>query len=90
MSTLAKHMLNTMLKIPFKMIGNIFCVKSTVNWSKEKKDILQRANWLCDEVFVSPELLIDKMPHELGEHYQGEWAIYTCCCSCHENKCRQK
>ncbi len=78
MSTLAKYMLNTMLKIPFKMIGNFFCVKSTVNWSKEKKDILQRANWLCDEVLVSPELLIDKMPHELGEHYQGEWAIYTC------------
>jgi len=53
-------------------------VKKKSQWEEEKTDILERANWLCEKVIRAPKLLIDDMPKNLGEHYAGEWAIYTC------------
>lgn len=46
--------------------------------SNEKKDILERANWLGGKILVSPERLLRKMPFILGSQYGGEWAIYSC------------
>ena len=47
--------------------------------TKEKKELIRRANWLCKEVIVSdPEELIAKMPAEIGRQFQGQWAIYAC------------
>ena len=44
----------------------------------EKKDILERANWLAGKILVSPERLLSEMPSVLGKHFGGEWAFYSC------------
>ena len=54
-------------------------VDTSVPWDREREDLMGRARWLCQEVIVSPNELIKKMPKELGRFYCGEWAIYTCC-----------
>lgn len=43
----------------------------------EKQDILERLDWLCKEVIVAPQSLIDKMPSAIGREYQGQWAYYA-------------
>ncbi len=59
-------------------------------WVNEKKDILDRANWLEQTVITSPSKLLQRMPYILGEHYRGEWAIYSCSmyCAALSNICR--
>lgn len=47
-------------------------------WDAEKEDILERANWLCKKIIVSPSELISQAPKMIGEEFQGEWAIYCC------------
>lgn len=49
-----------------------------VSAKREKKDILERANWLAGKILVSPERLLSEMPSILGKHFGGEWAIYSC------------
>lgn len=44
---------------------------------EEKCDILERIDWLCQEVIVNPQTLIDKMPEVIGREYQGQWAYYA-------------
>ena len=44
----------------------------------EKKDILQRKNWLVDKVCVEPLQLLKEMPGGIGLQFQGEWALYSC------------
>ena len=47
--------------------------------SKERRELIRRANWLCKEVIVKdPEDLISKMPEIIGRQFQGQWAIYAC------------
>lgn len=48
------------------------------NRQKERRDILERRNWLLDKVMVEPEQLLHSMPKEVGEQFQGEWALYSC------------
>ncbi|MCH5220838.1 MAG: hypothetical protein J1F05_00695 [Muribaculaceae bacterium] len=48
------------------------------NPDTEKDDILQRRDWLIENICVEPLQLINKMPHGIGRQYQGEWAIYSC------------
>lgn len=50
---------------------------SHADFLAEKSEILERANWLCEQVLVEPEELFNKMPN-IGEHFMGEWALYTC------------
>jgi hypothetical protein len=44
----------------------------------EKQDILQRRNWLVQNVMTTPQQLINAMPVEIGAQFQGEWALYSC------------
>ena len=44
----------------------------------EKKDILQRRDWLVDKIVVEPRQLLMEMPGGLGLQFQGEWALYSC------------
>ena len=44
--------------------------------SKEKKEIIHRANYLVSKI-RSGEQLIGEMPNFLGNQFQGEWALYT-------------
>ena len=46
---------------------------------KEKNDLIERADWLCEAVIVDdPEKLIKAMPEAIGRQFQGQWAIYAC------------
>jgi hypothetical protein len=47
-------------------------------WTEEKDDILERANWLCENIIRDPEELVSAMPEVIGREYQGQWAIYCC------------
>ena len=53
-------------------------IRTESSWEEEKDDILERANWLCEKIIVSPEQLIKEMPSQLSEEYAGQWAIYCC------------
>ena len=53
-------------------------VSTECSWEEEKSDILERANWLCEQIIVKPEELMSKMPSMLGNFYGGQWAIYCC------------
>ncbi len=73
MSTLPMHIAATGSKpenYPFK------ADRST--WDEEKDDILERANWLCEQIIRDPEELISYMPTFIGREFQGQWAIYCC------------
>lgn len=47
-------------------------------WDKEREDILERANWLCEQVITTPQELIAKAPSVIGNNFGGQWAIYSC------------
>ena len=78
MNNYAQTGIKILLRMPLKAFKYIIPVKNKIDWSKEKKDIIGRANWLCNKILVEPQALIKSMPKELGQHYQGEWAIYSC------------
>lgn len=44
----------------------------------EKKEIIERRNYLLDELITSPENVLNKMPAIIGTQFQGEWALYSC------------
>ena len=48
------------------------------SFTKEKKEIIRRANYLTSKVVTSPQELFDEMPSGIGEQFKGEWALYTC------------
>jgi hypothetical protein len=45
---------------------------------KEKEEILQRRNYLVNEIATNPKKVMKLMPAGIGEQFQGEWALYTC------------
>ena len=66
--------------LPLNFIKNSSAkIENTVPWEREREELVARARWLCQEVIVSPDALIKKMPRELGRFYGGQWAIYSCC-----------
>lgn len=44
----------------------------------EKKEILQRRNYLESKLMTSPDSIIQYMPEAIGPQFQGEWALYSC------------
>ena len=63
---------------PFRLLLTLLPCSINVNWHRERRDILERTEWLCKRVIVEPKALLDSMPKMLGKHYGGEWAIYSC------------
>ncbi|MCQ2247250.1 MAG: hypothetical protein MJZ69_10785 [Bacteroidaceae bacterium] len=61
-----------------KKPGEDMPVRTESAWDEERDDILERANWLCEKIIVSPKQLIKNMPATLGEEFGGQWAIYCC------------
>lgn len=53
-------------------------IRKESSWDEEKEDILERANWLCQQVIKESSQLIADAPSVIGKEYQGEWAIYSC------------
>ena len=48
------------------------------DFDKEKTELLQRRNYLVENVVVGPQQLLDRMPQEIGSQFEGEWALYSC------------
>ena len=47
------------------------------NFETEKTDILERRDYLIQEVVTDPSELLSKMPVAVGPQFQGEWALYS-------------
>lgn len=48
----------------------------------ERKDILQRSEYLASKLVVEPRQLLKEMPSAIGSQFQGEWALYSCSMYC--------
>ena len=46
----------------------------------EKKEVLQRRDYLVGKLVTTPESVLNMMPsaNVIGEQFQGEWALYSC------------
>lgn len=64
--------------IVIKIVWVYTFTKDNGTFEDEKKDILERRNYLVEKVVTSPYRLLDEMPSGIGEQFQGEWALYSC------------
>ena len=60
-----------------KVIWSSIANRHLGDFETEKTDILERRNFLIDEVITRPSELISRMPAAVGEQFQGEWALYS-------------
>lgn len=67
-----------LLLVVVKIAWVFFATKGQGNKEKEKSELLCRANYLVSKVATTPEQLFYEMPSLIGEHFQGEWALYSC------------
>ena len=61
-----------------KLVWTSVACRNHGTFELERKELLQRRNYLIDEVITGPQELIDKMPKAVGPQFQGEWALYSC------------
>ena len=52
--------------------------KGNGNFDSEKKDILERRNYLVGKLVTTPQDVLNEMPSSIGTQFQGEWALYSC------------
>lgn len=52
------------------------------NSTKEKKETIQRAQYLISKIATSSKQIMDEMPKQISPQFQGEWAIYSCSMTC--------
>lgn len=64
--------------ILIKVIWVAIAVGDNGTFESEKKDILQRREWLIRKVITEPQKLINEMPAAIGPQFQGEWSLYSC------------
>ena len=64
--------------IVIKMIWVQCATRHHGSFEKEKKELVQRRDYLLGKVMTTPERLIDEMPSTVGSQFQGEWALYSC------------
>ncbi|MGL4411558.1 MAG: hypothetical protein ACRCTF_05420 [Bacteroidales bacterium] len=44
----------------------------------EKREILERRDYLNSRIIREPARVLRLMPSSIGEQFQGEWALYSC------------
>ena len=44
----------------------------------EKADIIERRNYLVNELVTTPQEVLGEMPAGIGTQFKGEWALYSC------------
>ena len=75
---------NVLATLPFHLMSDpekeLTASAQSSAWQQERDDILERANWLCKKIVVTPEQLMDEAPSIIGREYQGEWALYCFRC----------
>ena len=61
-----------------KMPSRECYANSISDMAREKEEILQRLNWLCNKIIVPPKELLCSYPKILGDYYGPQWSIYAC------------
>jgi len=67
-----------LLLIILKVISVLYMCKDNGEFESEKKEILERRNYLVDKLVTTPKEVLNKMPSSIGTQFQGEWALYSC------------
>lgn len=60
-----------------KLIWKGIATYNVGSFETEKRDILQRRNYLLDRVITEPSELLAAMPEAVDPQFQGEWALYS-------------
>lgn len=61
-----------------KVVWVIWSCWGNGSFDKEKKELIQRKNFLVRKIVVEPCQLLNEMPGGIGLQFQGEWALYSC------------
>lgn len=64
--------------ITIKLFWVRIATRNQGSFDKEKREILQRRNYLADRLITTPSELLVRMPRAIGKQFQGEWALYSC------------
>ena len=60
------------------VVNEVYVLQNGKSVEGEKKEILQRRDYLVETLVVSPSQVLDEMPSGIDEQFQGEWALYSC------------
>lgn len=66
------------LLITVKVFWVRIATRNHGSFDAEKREILQRRNYLADRLVTTPSELLVRMPRAIGEQFRGEWALYSC------------
>ena len=61
-----------------KVVWVVWSCWGNGSFDKEKKELIQRRNYLLEKIAVEPRQLLGEMPGGIGLQFQGEWALYSC------------
>lgn len=61
-----------------KVVWVVWSCWGNGSFDKEKKELIQRRNYLLEKIAVEPRQLLGEMPEGIGLQFQGEWALYSC------------
>ncbi len=61
-----------------KLLWVRIATRNQGSFDTEKREILQRRNYLADRLITTPSELLVRMPRAIGKQFQGEWALYSC------------
>ena len=64
--------------ILLKVFSVLWICKEHGTFESEKNDILERRNYLVNELVTTPQKVLNAMPSGIGVQFQGEWALYSC------------
>ena len=64
--------------ITIKLFWVRIATRNQGSFDTEKREILQRRNYLADRLITAPSELLVRMPRAIGKQFQGEWALYSC------------
>lgn len=71
-----------LLVLAFFIFLKTFCVswmcRNYGSIESEKADIIERRNYLVNELVTTPKKILNAMPSGIGTQFQGEWALYSC------------
>ena len=61
-----------------KIFSVLWMSREFGSFDSEKNDILERRNYLVNELVTTPQKVLNAMPSGIGMQFQGEWALYSC------------
>ena len=61
-----------------KSFSVLWMCKEHGSMESEKADIIERRNYLVNELVTTPKKVLNAMPSGIGVQFQGEWALYSC------------